>query len=170
MISDSRSMKFVQLKIWKKLIFKEKKVCNCDGRESNPGQLLGRQLCSPLYHHRMNLHTNLHILFNFYHLMYTYDNDLRNCLTEEDVEARFLNSHKVLMTQDRFPSDFRRLFASSTFVLNEINISFPFSFIFKLTYLFGNESSYNFCFFSIDSVIIWESSLDEGGGILPDRL
>ena len=24
----------------------------CDGRESNPGQLLGRQLCSPLYHHR----------------------------------------------------------------------------------------------------------------------
>ncbi len=25
---------------------------NCDGRESNPGQLLGRQLCLPLYHHR----------------------------------------------------------------------------------------------------------------------
>ena len=23
----------------------------CDGRESNPGQPLGRQLCSPLYHH-----------------------------------------------------------------------------------------------------------------------
>ena len=31
----------------------EKKVTFCDGRESNPGQLLGRQLCSPLYHHRM---------------------------------------------------------------------------------------------------------------------
>ncbi len=28
--------------------------CNiCDGRESNPGQLLGRQLCSPLYHQRL---------------------------------------------------------------------------------------------------------------------
>ena len=25
----------------------------CDGRESNPGQLLGRQLCSPLYHRRL---------------------------------------------------------------------------------------------------------------------
>ena len=25
----------------------------CDGRESNPGQLLGRQLCSPLYHQRL---------------------------------------------------------------------------------------------------------------------
>ena len=25
----------------------------CVGRESNPGQLLGRQLCSPLYHQRM---------------------------------------------------------------------------------------------------------------------
>ena len=24
----------------------------CVGRESNPGQLLGRQLCSPLYHQR----------------------------------------------------------------------------------------------------------------------
>ena len=24
----------------------------CDGRESNPDQLLGRQLCSPLHHHR----------------------------------------------------------------------------------------------------------------------
>ncbi len=37
---------------------KEKKAkaikCNiCDGRESNPGQLLGRQLCSPLYHQRL---------------------------------------------------------------------------------------------------------------------
>ena len=26
---------------------------SCDGRESNPGQLLGRQLCSPLYHRRL---------------------------------------------------------------------------------------------------------------------
>ena len=25
----------------------------CVGRESNPGQLLGRQLCSPLYHRRL---------------------------------------------------------------------------------------------------------------------
>ena len=30
----------------------EVKTGACDGRESNPGQLLGRQLCSPLYHHR----------------------------------------------------------------------------------------------------------------------
>ena len=30
---------------------KDKKV-ECAGRESNPGQLLGRQLCSPLYHRR----------------------------------------------------------------------------------------------------------------------
>ena len=29
-----------------------KKGSSCDGRESNPGQLLGRQLCSPLYHQR----------------------------------------------------------------------------------------------------------------------
>ena len=27
----------------------------CVGRESNPGQLLGRQLCSPLYHQRSTL-------------------------------------------------------------------------------------------------------------------
>ena len=26
---------------------------DCVGRESNPGQLLGRQLCSPLYHQRL---------------------------------------------------------------------------------------------------------------------
>ena len=31
----------------------------CDGRESNPGQLLGRQLCSPLYHHRTKQHEHL---------------------------------------------------------------------------------------------------------------
>ena len=30
-----------------------RKTGTCDGRESNPGQLLGRQLCSPLYHHRL---------------------------------------------------------------------------------------------------------------------
>ena len=29
-----------------------KKAACCVGRESNPGQLLGRQLCSPLYHQR----------------------------------------------------------------------------------------------------------------------
>ena len=27
-------------------------IKSCDVRESNPGQLLGRQLCSPLYQHR----------------------------------------------------------------------------------------------------------------------
>ena len=27
---------------------------HCDVRESNPGQLLGRQLCSPLYQHRID--------------------------------------------------------------------------------------------------------------------
>ena len=31
---------------------KGRKNVICDGRESNPGQLLGRQLCSPLYHQR----------------------------------------------------------------------------------------------------------------------
>ena len=31
---------------------KDKKV-DCAGRESNPGQLLGRQLCSPLYHQHL---------------------------------------------------------------------------------------------------------------------
>ena len=30
----------------------KKKKHSCVGRESNPGQLLGRQLCSPLYHRR----------------------------------------------------------------------------------------------------------------------
>ncbi|XP_044123744.1 basic proline-rich protein-like [Neovison vison] len=29
-----------------------KRLASCVGRESNPGQLLGRQLCSPLYHQR----------------------------------------------------------------------------------------------------------------------
>ena len=32
-----------------------KKEKFCVGRESNPGQLLGRQLCSPLYHRRLNI-------------------------------------------------------------------------------------------------------------------
>lgn len=31
----------------------------CVGRESNPGQLLGRQLCSPLYHQRICLRASL---------------------------------------------------------------------------------------------------------------
>ena len=31
----------------------------CVGRESNPGQLLGRQLCSPLYHRRFEIGTKL---------------------------------------------------------------------------------------------------------------
>ena len=31
------------------------KECHCVGRESNPGQLLGRQLCSPLYHRRSDI-------------------------------------------------------------------------------------------------------------------
>ena len=31
---------------------KKHENANCVGRESNPGQLLGRQLCSPLYHQR----------------------------------------------------------------------------------------------------------------------
>ena len=32
---------------------KKSKKVRCVGRESNPGQLLGRQLCSPLYHRRL---------------------------------------------------------------------------------------------------------------------
>ena len=32
---------------------KKGKKVRCVGRESNPGQLLGRQLCSPLYHRRL---------------------------------------------------------------------------------------------------------------------
>ena len=31
----------------------------CVGRESNSGQLLGRQLCSPLYHRRFDVGINL---------------------------------------------------------------------------------------------------------------
>ena len=31
----------------------------CVGRESNPGQLLGRQLCSPLYHRRLDVKMTL---------------------------------------------------------------------------------------------------------------
>ena len=34
----------------------------CVGRESNPGQLLGRQLCSPLYHQRICLCASLRLL------------------------------------------------------------------------------------------------------------
>lgn len=34
---------------------RQKKSLGCVGRESNPGQLLGRQLCSPLYHQRNHL-------------------------------------------------------------------------------------------------------------------
>ena len=33
-------------------VTQQRSKLTCDGRESNPGQLLGRQLCSPLYHHR----------------------------------------------------------------------------------------------------------------------
>ena len=36
--------------LFKSLDIKKKRTCV--GRESNPGQLLGRQLCSPLYHRR----------------------------------------------------------------------------------------------------------------------
>jgi hypothetical protein len=45
------------------------KMKKCVGRESNPGQLLGRQLCSPLYHRRLLLsevtfkHIWLHLSF-----------------------------------------------------------------------------------------------------------
>ena len=35
---------------------KKKNKLSCVGRESNPGQLLGRQLCSPLYHRRLAEH------------------------------------------------------------------------------------------------------------------
>ena len=34
---------------------KVNKRCQCVSRESNPGQLLGRQLCSPLYHWRLHM-------------------------------------------------------------------------------------------------------------------
>ena len=38
----------------------EQKKNNCVGRESNPDQLLGRQLCWPLYHRRlMKLHQKI---------------------------------------------------------------------------------------------------------------
>ena len=37
------------LKVW---FQRGEKRDRCNGWESNPGQLLGRQLCSPLYHHR----------------------------------------------------------------------------------------------------------------------
>ena len=36
-----------------------KQKWKCVGRESNPGQLLGRQLCSPLYHRRHATRTKI---------------------------------------------------------------------------------------------------------------
>ena len=42
----------IRLQKWKSM--KDNKIC--DVRESNPGQLLGRQLCSPLYQHRIDKH------------------------------------------------------------------------------------------------------------------
>lgn len=39
----------------------KKIMSKCDGRESNPDQLLGRQLCSPLHHHRtLGMHSTTH--------------------------------------------------------------------------------------------------------------
>lgn len=39
---------------------KKNSKCTCVGRESNPGQLLGRQLCSPLYHQRLGTTASFH--------------------------------------------------------------------------------------------------------------
>ena len=42
-------------------------VQRCDVRESNPGQLLGRQLCSPLYQHRLvTTYDQIHLLEESY--------------------------------------------------------------------------------------------------------
>ena len=41
-------------------VVKKNKI-QCVGRESNPGQLLGRQLCSPLYHRRFLVWVRLQI-------------------------------------------------------------------------------------------------------------
>ena len=40
-----------------------KKAFECVGRESNPGQLLGRQLCSPLYHQRKAVQRQCYSLY-----------------------------------------------------------------------------------------------------------
>ncbi len=54
-------------------LWKEK----CVGRESNPGQLLGRQLCSPLYHRRLfqscSLSQFIQINKDFYGIASVYD-------------------------------------------------------------------------------------------------
>ena len=42
------------LKIVHRCLYLGQNCDNCVGRESNPGQLLGRQLCSPLYHRRLS--------------------------------------------------------------------------------------------------------------------
>ena len=46
-----RRVGFVILISPKYIVIMQRKK-SCVGRESNPGQLLGRQLCSPLYHRR----------------------------------------------------------------------------------------------------------------------
>lgn len=48
--------------MFKRIIIKIKKIMSkCDGRESNPDQLLGRQLCLPLHHHRtLGFHSTTH--------------------------------------------------------------------------------------------------------------
>lgn len=56
--------RFLQYCIYVDMMFerKIKKIMSkCDGRESNPDQLLGRQLCSPLHHHRtLGMHSTTH--------------------------------------------------------------------------------------------------------------
>src|SRR4029434_810464 len=50
--SDARTRHWKYRDPWDVICRLVQRIDACVGRESNPGQLLGRQLCSPLYHQR----------------------------------------------------------------------------------------------------------------------
>ena len=69
---DTKDFRFLELdcgKIvnWRGLSTTVTKKLQCVSRESNPGQLLGRQLCSPLYHWRFCMKCWYKILTNLKH-------------------------------------------------------------------------------------------------------
>ena len=57
-ISDTKETQHFRNQIPKFFPQQNERKISCVGRESNPGQLLGRQLCSPLYHRRFGLEEN----------------------------------------------------------------------------------------------------------------
>ena len=52
---EMKISKIKKMKNAQHLRIQSNKKSYCVGRESNPGQLLGRQLCSPLYHRRFDV-------------------------------------------------------------------------------------------------------------------